>query len=449
MRFQVGLMFVTKYFPGLALLLGLLFNTAWAEVSKIDGPTEFTDAIHLPFEQLPGQMTEMVSSEAIPLVGDEYASLGLTFLTSGLSHPVAVSVPIVLVIGPSVRDVGIKNSSDSGTSAGKAFVLRFQYPVRRIGLTVGNGADQTVVTLKAFGVTAEYLGSVTRTGTLTPVSNGPAQPFPFIGLSSTVPIASVTLDYGNEPSDEEIHDLYLEYFTPRTFVTYVPQVADGFFGSASVRTILQIQNAFETSTPVRVDFFQNGEPFAINIDGQSQTRLTLDLAGLSCRRFDTGGAASPGAVGYARIESTLPVKAQALYQIRPGENAPFQESGFQSTPARLHQTIPVDLDRETGFDTAIALLNGSEKPLVVQMALIKPDGFPPDEPGIPDHVAFRTIPPATNAPMFVSELIPYLRSQQAFKGSLVVKSRGPLVVTGVRTVNGIAVSSVPAVGTDR
>jgi len=442
-------MFITKCSPRLALLLGLVFSTAWAQVSKIDSPTDFSDAIHLPFEQLPGQMTEMDPSEVIPLDGDEYASLGLTFLTVGSSHPIAVSVPLFWVIGPSKRDVGIRNSSDSGTSAGQAFVLRFQYPVRRIGLTLGNGRDQTVVTLKAFGVTAEHLGSVTRTGARTPVQN-PEQTLPFIGLSSAVPVASVTLDYGNEPNDEEIHDLYLEYFTPRTFVAYVPQVADGFFGSASVRTILQIQNDFETSTPVRVDFLQNDEPLAINIDGQSQTRLTLDLAGLSCRQFDTSGAASPGVQGYARIESTLPIKAQALYQIRPGENAPFQESGFQSTTARLHQTIPVNLDRETGFDTAIALLNGSEKSLNVHMVLIQPDGSsPPYDPGIGDYGASRTIPPATSVAMFVGELIPYLRSQQAFKGSLVVRSWGPLAVTGVRTVNGIAVSSVPSVSTDR
>ncbi len=130
MRSLLELRFITKYAASLALVFGLLFNAAWAQVSKVDSPSDFPEAIHLPFERLPAQRTEIALSEAIPLEGDEYASLGLTFLTAGSSHPIAVSVALVWVIGPSVWDVGIRNSSDSGASAGQAFVLRFQYPVR-------------------------------------------------------------------------------------------------------------------------------------------------------------------------------------------------------------------------------------------------------------------------------------------------------------------------------
>ncbi len=450
MRFLLGVGLTRKHAASFALVLGLLSNAASAQVTKIDSPSDFVDAINLSFEQLPAQRTEIALSEEILLEGDEYASQGLTFLSPASSHPIAVSVALVWVIGPSAWDVGIKNSSDGGTSAGQAFMLRFQYPVARLGLTLGNGTAQTAVTVKAFGVTGEYLGSVSRTGALTPVTNGPAEPLPFVGLSSTVPVASVSVDYGDDPAGEEIHDLYLEYFTPRVFVTYVPQVADGVFGNASVRTILQIQNAFEASTPVKVDFVQNDKPLAIHIDGQSQTRLTVDLAGESCRQFETSGTASPAALGFARIESTLPVKAQALYQIRPGEDVPFQESGFQSTPARLLQIVPIDLDRDKGLDTAIAFVNGSDKSVAVGARLVRPDGSSPaPEPGMGDYSASRIVPPGSNLALFVSELVPYLRNLGEFKGSLVIGSGTPVAVAAVRTINGIAVSSVPAVGTER
>jgi len=454
MSFISGLRFAIR--RGYVMLaLCLFFGAARAEVTKIDEVAEFSGAIHLSFEELPAVWSDshVVGGDPLDTVvleGTEYAALGISFVGEGSSRPVALSEPIVWVLGPSEWDVGIRNLSGEGASPGEGFILRFERPVRRVGLTVGNGGHETPVTMRAYGVSGEYLGSVERTGAYIHSGGGPPAPLPFLGLSSTVPVASVVLVYGDDAEDEQIHDLYLEYFTPRVFVSYVPQVADGDFGSASVRTVLQIQNPFELSTPVRVDFLREGAPLALEVGGEMQSQLNLDLAGFSCRQFETGGTPG-GAVGFARIESTLPVRAEALFQVTPGAS-PFQESGFQSTPARLHQIIPVEVNRQTGLDTAIAIANGSDKVIQVIVSLRTPDGARPTyKPGY--HTSETvTINPRSNVSLFLSELVPYLKEAAqtpVFQGSLEIRCLTPVAVAGVRTINGVAVSSVPAAGTDR
>jgi len=443
---------------GLVMLtLCLFFGAARAEVTKMDDVAEFSEAIHLSFEELPAVESDRILHGGAPLdtvvlEGGEYGLLGVSFLSEGSSRPVALSEVRVMVLGPSDWDVGIRNLSGEGAPPGEGFVLRFERPLRRVGLTLGNGGHETPVAIRAYGVSGEYLGSVERTGAYIPFpTSGPPLPLPFLGLSSTVPVASVVLVYGGDSQDEQVHDLYLEYFTPHVFVSYAPQVADGDFGSASVRTVLQIQNPFESPTAVRVDFLREGAPLALEIGDEMQSELNLDLAGFSCRQFETGGGAPGGGVGFARIESTLPIKAQALFRVTPGGGAPFQESGFQSTPARLHQIIPVELNREAGVDTAMAVANGSDKTARVFVTLRTPDGAYPTYKPLYDSSATVTINPRSNVSVFLSEVVPYLKEgaqTPAFRGSLEIRCLTPVAVAAVRTINGVAVSSVPAVGTD-
>jgi len=222
---------------------------------------------------------------------------------------------------------------------------------------------------------------------------------PFLGLDSATPVGTVVLDYGSEPAGEQIFDLYLDYSGDRSFVTYLPHIADGQAGEATVRTILQIQNPFQMPVPVRVDFVAEGQPVELVIGEEGRSTLTFELPVRGSRQIETSGKTSPLAMAFARVESRLPLKAQALFQVQGKDGETVQESGVQSTQARLFQTIPVEVNREAGLDTGIAIANENEFPVVVALNLSDPGG----EPGPGGSSRTYTIPPRSQRAFFVTE----------------------------------------------
>ena len=84
MRFILGLRFAVR--GGFVVLwLCLFFGATRAEVTKIDEVAEFSEAIHLSFEELPavGSDSYIVGGsplDTVVLEGGEYATLGVTLM---------------------------------------------------------------------------------------------------------------------------------------------------------------------------------------------------------------------------------------------------------------------------------------------------------------------------------------------------------------------------------
>jgi hypothetical protein len=110
------------------------------------------------------------------------------------------------------------------------------------------------------------------------------------------------------------------------------------------------------------------------------------------------------------------------------------------------------MNRETGLDTGIAVANENEFPVRVSLNLASPTGQAGGPFGI---VGEYTVPAKSQRAFFATEAFGYLREVQAFTGSVAVYSTGgggaqtlPVAVSGLRTIHGVAVSSIPAVGTN-
>ncbi len=429
------------------LILAVFVFPLVAEVTRIESASFFVQSVQLSFEELVG------ASDLTARTIDEnlYAALGVSFSCESSSLPSTFRAQYYLLGAFSVTwDMAIRNSTP-GSSANEALIIRFQYPVNRVGFRLGNGTADTTATVKAYGLKGDYLGSVERTGVRSPQTIQTLEEIPFLGLESTTPVGTVLLDYGPEPAGEQIHDLYFDYAGGRSFVTYLPQVADGQTGEATIRTLIQVQNPYQMPVPVRIDFVSEGQPLELVVGEERKSSLSFELPVRGSTQIETSGKTSPLGVGYARVESRIPLRTQALFHVKGREGDGLQESGLQSTPPRLFHMIAVEVNRETGLDTGIAIANENGFPVTVGLSLVGPDG----QAGGPFGIAgLQTIPPRSQRSFFVTEAFSYLRETEAFTGTVgvyVVSAADgqtlPVAVSGLRTIGGIAISSIPAVGT--
>ena len=291
--------------------------------------------------------------------------------------------------------------------------------------------------IEAFTVNGESLGEVQQ-------DSIEEKEGPFVGLETTNPsgISTVVLDYGEEENAEQISCLRIEFLEERTFKTYLAQIGDGKTGQLVFQTIIQIQNLFgqEIEATLRL-FDQAGNPLILTLDGESGAEFELTLPYLTMRHLETKGVNEQVSVGYACIESDLPIVAQAIYRVADTTGAAFSEAGVQSDGGKIIHVLSVERDVDTGLDSGIALVNVGDAETSVFVSLIALSGETPEE--------VQNAPPVVillqsggHKALFLSELFAPLADGK-FRGSLKIISKEPTAVTSLRTINGILVSSVP------
>lgn len=92
------------------------------------------------------------------------------------------------------------------TSANEPLEMKFKRGQKRVGMYIGNGNGELKAKLTAYDKYGSFIGRVSETG----FGN---KPNTFIGIETTSePIYSVKLDYGNTLISEEIDDLFFEAF---------------------------------------------------------------------------------------------------------------------------------------------------------------------------------------------------------------------------------------------
>ncbi|MBX7236444.1 MAG: hypothetical protein K1X65_18815 [Caldilineales bacterium] len=185
----------------LLLLVGSVSLAAPGSFGEIGDPAVFSPyAVRLGFdEQAPGSH-----------ISSQYAALGLR-----IDDPPESSA-VVIATGPGASSAShaLANRPASGpSSAGQPLVLRFDPPVGRVGLEMGNGQG-AMATLRAYTATGDVIGVLTRA---TPTASTA-----FFGLYSTAnDIAAVALDYGESANGETIDDLTFERWRPARRLAYL------------------------------------------------------------------------------------------------------------------------------------------------------------------------------------------------------------------------------------
>jgi hypothetical protein len=335
-------------------------------------------------------------------------------------------------------DYVIRNLPLTGTSAGKPLVVRFAEAVRRVGFVFGNGRPWTLLKLSAYTETGEYLGSVVHIGV--EETRGP-----FLGLETSHPmgIAGVTVDYGGAPEAEQINELYYEPLIARPFAACVAQVAVGETATVVMGTLLQVQNLFAFSVRVTVRFLdQQGAPMPLLVDGTDRSTLEFELWNEQSRRFVLGAGEGRLRVGYACIESAYPVGGNVTLRTLNREGRLLHEAAVPASPGRTIQYFPVERDVARGLETGIALVNLSEVKQRPSFSLLQADGPPFTGSG-----SFFQLEPGEHRAFFLAER--YESLPGSFRGGLMITCKGALAAAAIRTIDGLAASTIPMFSTEQ
>jgi len=438
----------------LALLLNAILVLFWscdlvlAQIVKLTDESSLSEeAVSFSFEMLP------LSASAIEL----YTAYGIRFGSEGAGIPTVRNVDLRVddptsCTGVLCDDKVIRNEPHSGSSADLSFILQLQLPLRRVGFTLGNGADETVASIRAFTAAGTLLGAVEQGD----IKEGRG---PFVGVETSHPegIATVVLSYGQDDRVEQINDLVIDYLTPRKFQVYVPRVVHGRAGDRSLQSTIQIQNLRQGGAEAEIRFFDSaGNPLSLMLDGEEGTRFEFFLDFLAARQLTTNGPIDELKAGYAVIESNYPVAAQTIFQVLDETGVLVSEAGIHAAVGRIAQVSPVQKELAAAIDTGIAITNTGSREAIVRLTPREEDGRIPEE--IFNRILLQ-IPPGGHRAFFLSELCQqpsppgtfcqsdFLASED-FRGSLEIASNEPTVVTTIRTVAGMPVSSLPVGSTE-
>jgi hypothetical protein len=370
-------------------------------------------------------------------VDNAYNSLGVTFDGERATSPTAVWWDPWHISGDRV----VRNVGEATAQPTSALITRFRYPVSKVGFVLGNGHEDTVATIRAFAPTGDFLGQIEQGGI---DQNDPV----FVGLqtANTTGIATVVLDYGDSAA-EQTSSLFFNYTSPRTFRTYLAQIANGPTGvGTSLQTVLQVQGLSElqgTDIVLRL-FDQAGEPLTLNLSGEENSVFEFDLF-TGVKRLISDGASEEMAIGYVSIESTRPIAAQAIFRTLDPDGIPIHEAGVEATEGRPTVRIPVEHDPVSGLDTGVAIVNVGEREGVVILSLRNEVGAKPEEVGNAPNFILQ---PGEHRAVFITEQFEFL-VDTPFVGSLSVISQEPAAVTSLRTYKGVAWSSLPLGSTQK
>ncbi len=409
---------------------------AWAQVTKLTSPEQFSeDAFLLTFEEVAGNQDP----------SELYASLGVFFRGEGSSRPTTGSAVIQPIVPPQI-DLVIRNKSASGATTAdgaphEALIITFQNPLRRFGVTLGNGSQDTVAALSVLKAGGKLLGSIEQDD-IDEVRG------PFVGVETSDPegISTIVLDYGDGENAEQLNEILLESLSASTFGVYLPQIGDGEANGLTLQTLIQISSVLQQPTSVRLLLFDSdGEALRLVID----TIFEFQLNGSGSKQFLSRGDSTPVKFGYAHIESDLPVTAHSIYRTSISDTDSVSKAGILGSEGRIVQVVPAERVPEQDSNTGIAVVNVSDKETDVLLRLAEESGLPPTDPRFGRaRNRFILLKPGAHRAVFLSEVFDLLETKR-FKGILRILSSQPVAVTALRTLRGVAVSSLSSGGTQR
>jgi len=391
------------------------FLSVHAQVTKITNPSAFDqNSVTLDFQEY----------QADILACDIFGKWGLSFQNNGDAPRIAMVIP---PIGGAEADRVLLNQS----SPDLPLVINFKFPVSRVGFYASNGSSSTAVVLTAFDPLGTKLGTVTE--------NGLAEE-KFIGISTTSNrgIAKLLVDYGG--AAEQIDNIVFTYVDRPQFKTYLAQVGDA---KDMLETILVISNLTNSTATGELRLFSsNGTTMTVKLGGQSGTVFPFSLPPFSSKTLPTGATSNPLVVGYAEIESNVPVEGTAIFRLLSGQNV-LAEAGVGAAVPRHLVVGAVQKIAALGFDTGVAVVNASDQPVDARVLLYNESGML-----VAVNEKDLDLGPHGQMPKYVSELFPQIKDSD-FTGTLVVTSDKPIALVVIRTQGALVHSTLPVGSTQQ
>jgi hypothetical protein len=326
----------------------------------------------------------------------------------------------------------LHNGDGSGGSANVPLIIDLKYPASKVGFDLFNGDENTQVTVTAFDGLGNSLGTVQRSGV-------DDSDFLGVGVGGSVGISKLLLSYGNDDKSEEIDELIVEYVDRPGFASYLAQIADGPIpGYGTFQTTIIITNVSNSTASGELAFFDSdGAPLELDFGNGKKSTLELLIPPVSSVTFVSSGTASPVGVGYARIESTVPVDGTAVFRLTLPNGDIASEAGVGSDHGRMDIVGAVEKLVSENFDSGIAVVNTSDSEADADILLYDQNGELMDQ-----NKSLLNLPAGTHTSGFLSTIFPSLQTED-FSGTIRVVSDVPLAVVIMRTANGVVISSLP------
>lgn len=416
----------------------------YGQVVKLTQANDFSNPLFLHFSGLhPGADASHV-----------YSSLGLTFAGEAGSIP---KIRIEVLDNDIIprADLALLNEPNTASSANQALIIRFERPLKKVGFTLGNGTEFTLAEISAFTAKGEFLGKVQQLGVETMRGINIRQSGPFVGLETSHPsgISTIVLDYGPESTAEEVFDIRAEFLSPHKFKVYLPQIVHGRAGNLSFQTIIQIQTMLSGVTedrPVRLRVFdQTGAPLRMRLDDMEGSEFDFKLGSVptlqtfGSRQLHTTNSSDNIVVGYASIESDLPIIAHAIIRVLRADGSLQSETGMPSGEGRVTYVATVSREPGIELDSAFAIVNVGDSEAKVRFGLTTETGELPDS----DYQKSFVLHLGEQRAFFLSELFTDLREE--IHGQVAIWSDQPIVVAAIRTFRGLPTSSQAIGSTQR
>jgi hypothetical protein len=417
-----------RVFLVFVLVTLLVSAAALGQVTKITDPMDFsTSSIRLDFQEL----TE--NSDARSLL----TQWGIGLAGADGSIPRIKEIPPPLPLPNAVSNKVLFNEPASGgSSANIPLIIDFRYPVGRVGFVLGNGAAGTNASIRAYDTIGNSLGTVSQSG---------IEQDTFVGIatSSSRGISKVTISYGSAAAAEQIDDLIFQYMERPRFNTYFAQVADmaGF-----VQTLVVVSNLSNSTAQGELRFLRGKEgvghePMTMQIDGVQASTFPFTIPPYSSKIFNTGGASAEPKIGYAAIDSSVPVEGTAIFQILEAGKV-SHEAGVSAAVCQSMLVGPVQ--RQGSINSGVAVINTNmTEAMDAQILLVDEEGNV-----VASNQTLLDLGPGGHKAAFLDEIFGDSITAN-FRGSVIITSSKPVAVVIVRADAGIMRSSLPVGGLER
>jgi len=404
--------------PGKVVLVFLLLIAgsfpAFGQVAKITSDSAFdTDSVKFDFQEYQAEIQ----------AADVLGKWGLNFLNVDSTVPKVRM--IVAPIGGADPERVIQNPTATGSSL--PLIVNFRYPVSKVGFYASNGSASTTVTLTAFDPLGGNLGSVSETGLA-------EEKFIGVSTTSTRGIAKLLVDYGTSTEPEQIDDMIFDYVSRPKFNTYLAQVGDA---KGLLQTILVISNLTNSTAKGELRLFDSsGAPMSLKLGDDTNSVFSFSLPPFSSKNLPTQAISDPVKVGYAQIESNVPVEGTAIFRIISGDTT-LSEAGVGSSVPRPFVVGVAQKVVAKGLDTGIAAVNSTAEAVDARVKLYNEAGTLVDT-----NELDMDLGPHGHKARSLSELFPQLQNSD-FNGTVVVTSTKPMALVIIRTQGGLAQSTLP------
>jgi hypothetical protein len=412
----------------------MLNSSAYADLLRLLGSESFGDSLRygaFMYQIDDLDASELLSKNGILLSGEGESSVRL--------H----KEPDVLTLGGWMQGQSwIEHDPSGNSSAGEGLVIRFKYPVRKFGISLGqllSLSDQGnenggAASLRAYTKGGQLVG----TADLAEENVGyqefqlPESVFGF-ETTTTSGVATVVMDFGDSEVCERIVTLFYEYTVPRPFRIILPQIAQGTASGASINSDFWLFS--DHAAFVRV-FSPEGDilPFPIFSEG---SEFLLDTGNQRYFKSSTIPGIDDLTVGYVVGESDYPIDGQVVYRTTDAQGKVY-EADIRGCVPETYLQIPFELNQAENLNAALAIVNPSDTEAQIEIHVNDEEQSYTEFWNPPTF----TLQPGEQRALFMWELWNEMPSEDG-QYILQLRSAVPFAATGFYTRNWIVVGNLP------